>query len=71
MRPASCHLLEAADVQQPCPGEPCPYWDENCLLVGLRSEMSTNPIFVRFLLGLREDLEDGSRPLLSHAPDLN
>jgi hypothetical protein len=71
MRPASCHLLDAVDVQEPCPGEPCPFWDKDCLLAGLRSDMSTNPLFVRFLLGLREDLEEGSRPLLFHAPDFN
>ncbi|TMK77801.1 MAG: hypothetical protein E6G45_08525 [Actinobacteria bacterium] len=68
MRPAPCHLLDAVDVQEPCPGEQCPFWDEDCLLAGLRSDMSTNPLLVRFLLGLREDLEDGSRPLLIHAP---
>ncbi len=71
MRPASCHLLAAVDVEEPCPGEQCPFWDEACLLTGLRSDMSTNPLLVRFLLGLREDLEDGSRPLLSLAPGLD
>jgi hypothetical protein len=71
MRPTSCHLLAAVDIDEPCPGKQCPFWDENCLLTGLRSDMSTNPVLVRFLLGLREDLEDGARPFLMHAPGLN
>jgi len=71
MRPASCHLLAAVDVEEPCPGKQCPFWDESCLLTGLRSDMSSNPALVRFLLGLREDLEDGARPFLLHAPGLD
>jgi hypothetical protein len=71
MRPTPCHLLAAVDIDEPCPGKQCPFWDENCLLAGFRSDMSTNPVLVRFLLGLREDLEEGTRPFLSHAPGLN
>ncbi len=71
MRPGSCHLLSAVDLEEPCPGQQCPFWDEGCLLMGLRSDMSVNPALVRFLLGLREDLEDGPRPLLIHAPGLD
>jgi hypothetical protein len=68
MRPISCHLLAAVDVEEPCPGKQCAFWDESCVLTGLRSDMSTNPMLVRFLLGLREDLEDGARPFLIQAP---
>jgi hypothetical protein len=68
MSPTSCHLLAAVDVEKPCPGRQCPLWDESCVLTGLRSDMSTNPALVRFLLGLREDLEVGARPFLMHAP---
>jgi hypothetical protein len=71
MRPTTCHLLATVDIQEPCSGEPCPFWDRNCLLTELRSDMSTNPPLVRFLLGLREDLEDGSRPFLGYAPGMN
>jgi hypothetical protein len=71
MRPPLCHLLATVDVQEACPGEPCPFWDTECLLTPLRSEMSTNPPLVHFLLGLREDLEDGSRPFLGYAPGIN
>jgi hypothetical protein len=46
MRPATCHLLAAVDVQERCPGEPCAYWDKRCLLPELRTEMSTNPLLV-------------------------
>jgi hypothetical protein len=66
-----CHLLATVDIQEPCPGESCRFWDKECLLVELRSEMSTNPPLVRFLLGLREDLENGSRPVLDYAPGIN
>jgi hypothetical protein len=71
MRPTRCHLLATVDIQEPCPGEPCPFWDRECLLTALRSEMSTNPPLVRFLLRLLEDLEDGSRPFLDYAPGIN
>ncbi len=46
-------------------------WDETCSLAGLRAELQTNPPLVRFLLGLREDLEDGSRAFLNYAPEFN
>jgi len=71
MEPNHCHLLDAVGVQEPCPEGQCPFWEDSCLLVALRAEMSRNPPLVRFLLGLREDLEDGSRPLLGLAPGLN
>ncbi len=71
MNTTSCHLLAAVDVTEPCSEEPCPFWEKQCLLIGLRSEMSTNPPLVRFLLGLREDLEDGNRTFLGHAHGLN
>jgi hypothetical protein len=68
MRPATCHLLEAVDIVEPCPGAQCPLWDETCLLTGLRSDLASNPPLVRFLLGLREKLEDGPRPLVAREP---
>jgi hypothetical protein len=43
-------------------------WDETCLLTGLRSDLASNPPLVRFLLGLREKLEDGPRPLVAREP---
>jgi hypothetical protein len=71
MRPNACHLLASVEVYEPCPGGDCPFWDENCLLTVLRSDMATNPPLVRFLLGLREDLGEDSRPFLDYAPGLN
>jgi hypothetical protein len=68
MRSATCHLLEAVDIVEPCPGEQCPLWDETCLLTGLRSDLAMNPPLVRFLLGLREELEDGHRPVVLREP---
>jgi hypothetical protein len=68
MRPATCHLLEAVDILEPCPGDQCPLWDETCLLTGLRSDFGSNPPLVRFLLGLRERLEDGPRPFVTREP---
>jgi hypothetical protein len=71
MNTTRCHLLATVDVHEPCSEEPCPFWDNRCLLIGLRSDMSTNPLLVQFLFGLREDLEDGNRTFLEHAPGLN
>lgn len=68
MRPATCHLLAAVDITEPCPGEQCPFWDETCLLAELRSDLDTNPPLVRFLLGLRENLEEAPRPYVFHGP---
>jgi hypothetical protein len=68
MRPATCHLLAAVDIIEPCPGDQCPLWDEMCLLTGLRSDLASNPPLVRFLLGLREKLEDGPRQLVAREP---
>lgn len=69
MNATSCLLLSAVDLEEPCAGTPCPYWDEKCLLGGLKVEMSVNPPLVSFLLGLRDDLETpNSRPLLHYAP---
>ena len=68
MRPATCHLLEAVDIVEPCRAEQCPLWDETCLLTGLRSDLATNPPLVQFLLGLREELEDRPRPYVVREP---
>jgi hypothetical protein len=68
MRPVTCHLLSAVDIQEPCPGDDCPFWDESCLLAGLRSELPRNPALVRLLLGLREKLETGGRPIVARGP---
>jgi hypothetical protein len=71
MKPATCHLLAAVDIVEPCPGEQCPLWDETCLLTGLRSDLASNPPLVQFLLGLREKLEDGARPFVAREPGLD
>jgi hypothetical protein len=68
MRPVTCHLLAAVDILEPCPGKQCAFWDESCLLTGLRSDLGSNPPLVQFLLGLREKLEDGPRPLVAREP---
>ena len=68
MRPATCHLLEAVDIVETCPGDQCPFWEETCLLTNLRSQLSTNPPLVQFLLGIREKLEDRQRPFVAREP---
>jgi hypothetical protein len=68
MRPVTCHLLSAVDILEPCPGDQCPFWEDSCLLTGLRSDMSSNPALVQFLLGLREKLEVEPRPYLAREP---
>ena len=68
MRPATCHLLAAVDIVEPCPGNQCPFWDETCLLTELHPQLASNPPLVQFLLGLRETLEDGPRPFIVRAP---
>ena len=68
MRPATCHLLAAVDILEPCPGKQCPFYEDTCMLTELRPELATNAPLVHFLLGLRENLEDGPRPVLARAP---
>jgi hypothetical protein len=68
MRPVTCHLLAAVDILEPCPGEQCALWDEHCLLVPLRSDLTSNPALVQLLLGLREQFDDGPRPVVAREP---
>ena len=62
------HLLAGVDILEPCPGGQCPFFDESCQLVGLRSDFETNPELVQFLLGFREKLETVPRPILAREP---
>jgi hypothetical protein len=68
MKPATCHLLEAVDIVEPCPGEQCPFFEETCLLTELHPQLATNPPLVHFLLGIREKLEVEPRPILAREP---
>jgi hypothetical protein len=68
MRPATCHLLQAVDIVEPCPGDQCPFWDERCLFTDLHSQLASNPPLVKVLLGVREKLEDGPRPVVAREP---
>jgi hypothetical protein len=68
MRPVTCHLLAAVDVLEPCPGDQCPFFEDSCLLAGLRSDFPSNPELVHFLLGFREKLELEPRPVLAREP---
>jgi hypothetical protein len=68
MRPVTCHLLAAVDILEPCPGQQCPFFEESCQLVGLRSDLRSNPELVQFLLGMRERLEIEPRPVLAREP---
>jgi hypothetical protein len=68
MRPATCHLLEAVDIVESCPGKQCPFYEDTCLLTELRPDLTRNAALVQFLLGLRERLEDGPRPYLAREP---
>ena len=68
MRPATCHLLAAVDILEPCPGKQCPFHDGDCMLTELQPQLATNPPLVQFLLGFRERLEDGPRPVLAREP---
>jgi hypothetical protein len=68
MKPASCHLLAAVDIAEPCPGEQCPFYEDTCLLTELQPQLATNPPLVHFLLGLREKQEAGPRPFLAREP---
>lgn len=68
MKPVTCHLLAAVDILEPCPGTQCPFYEEACLVGGLRSDLASNPTLVQFLLGLREKLEIEPRPYLAREP---
>jgi hypothetical protein len=68
MRPATCHLLAAVDILEPCPGDACPFWDTSCQLAGLRSDLTSNPPLTQFLLGLRDQLEETPRQFIAREP---
>ena len=68
MRPVTCHLLAAVDILEACPGKQCPFYEDSCLLGGLRSDLGSNPELVQLLLGLRQKLEVEPRPLLALEP---
>jgi len=68
MRPRTCHLLEAVDIVEPCPGDQCPFWDGTCLLTDVHAQLASNSPLVHVLLGLREKLEDEPRPIVARGP---
>src|SRR5207253_11382645 len=32
MTPPSCHLLSSVGLEEPCPGEQCPFWDKEACI---------------------------------------
>jgi len=40
MRPATCHLLAAVDILEPCPGKQCPFYEDTCMLTELHPQLA-------------------------------
>jgi hypothetical protein len=57
MAPQACQIQEALGRLELCPGEPCPFWeDERCVVAGLRADLGTSPGLADFLLRIRNEL---------------
>jgi hypothetical protein len=57
MEPHLCRLDAAAGRFEPCPGDTCPFWeDEQCVIAPVSPDFARNPCLVTFLVGLRAAL---------------
>jgi hypothetical protein len=57
-----CTLELVADGHaERCPGESCAFWDRGCVLARVQSELDGRQEVAALLLGLRRELEAGSR----------
>ena len=65
MEPPNAHQqlctieLIAGGHAERCPGEDCPFWQRDCLLARVESELDGRPEVAALLLGLRRELEAG------------
>lgn len=56
-----CRLQDAAGRVEACPGEACPYWDEDrgsCVLTAIAGELPSRPDLAQYLLELRRELDE-------------
>jgi hypothetical protein len=52
-----CQLAAAAGRSERCPGDRCPFWnDEQCVVAPLRADFAQNACLVALLVGLRAKL---------------
>lgn len=56
MEAAVCRMKESLGELEPCPGEPCPFWEGGSCAFE-RLELRGRPELAGFLLGLRGALE--------------
>jgi hypothetical protein len=57
MTPQACRIQDALGKLEPCPGEPCPFWEgKRCLVAGLRVDLGRTPGLPDFLLRIRNEL---------------
>lgn len=54
-----CHIESALGRTKVCPGELCPFWqDDVCIVAGLRADLKGVPCLPELLLRLRSQLGD-------------
>jgi hypothetical protein len=69
MQRMPCQLQYAAGRVEECPGQPCPFWDEDrCVIAGLRVDLGKNSDLTHLLLKLRAELGGHARTLFGLLP---
>ncbi len=59
MEPHVCHIESALGRSETCPGELCPFWqDDGCIVAGLRADLRGTPGLPELLLRIRSQLGD-------------
>jgi hypothetical protein len=56
MHTALCRMKESLGESEACPGGGCPFWEDGCVVAQI--DLRSRPELARFLLALRQDLED-------------
>lgn len=57
MEPHLCRIDSALGRSRACPGELCPFWqDDACVIAGLRADLGSTPGLPRLLLTIRTQL---------------
>jgi hypothetical protein len=66
MEPRLCRIDSALGRPRECPGELCPFWwDDACVVAGLRADLGSTPGLPQLLLTIRSQL--GGVPGVDHS----